>query len=319
MWVTDNLEWDISQSWIQFRFSGKHLPRMPLSSNEPEVQVASEPIEAWSTLEELWAENRMVEQGPGKWMLPFDEIHSLESSQLYYLNIPHPVPLRVRVSVQGIPGHEGLSLEVDVEDIKLGRLVGTFSRKGPFYISIDGNILLTTAPLYELLKLANKGPESDEHESHFQFLAKGLVRIPRQLMLDIYENLEELEFDLPPIESLGIHIKWEDLPDIPISNHFNGQLKTHQVAGYRWLSQLDSRCTGGLLADEMGLGKTVQVIAHMARLAEENRLKPCLIVCPKTLMYNWYQEIHRFFPDHGSVFLAEGGTSVGMPLMSLIS
>ncbi len=135
----------------------------------------------------------------------------------------------------------------------------------------------------------------------------GTVRIPTHALLDIYENLDQLEFDLPPIESLGLHIDWGALPDVPVPSSFNGQLKAHQILGYHWLSQIDQKSTGGLLADEMGLGKTVQVIAHMSRLAESGKLSPCLIICPKTIITNWQREIAKFFPSHGSIYAVEGG------------
>jgi SNF2 family DNA or RNA helicase len=76
--------------------------------------------------------------------------------------------------------------------------------------------------------------------------------------------------------------------------------------GYRWLAFLLDKQTGGLLADDMGLGKTVQVIAHMGRLAEENRLRPSLVVCPKTIIENWQRELRRFLPQQ-DVSVVTGG------------
>lgn len=138
-------------------------------------------------------------------------------------------------------------------------------------------------------------------------IEQGQLRIPERAVLDIYENIDALEFELPPVEKLGLHRKMADFPDPRIPPNFSGQLKPHQRVGYRWLAYLDAKGTGGLLADDMGLGKTVQVIAHLARLAEEDRLRPALIVCPKTLIDNWCQELNRFFPGHPQVLRYEGG------------
>ena len=129
---------------------------------------------------------------------------------------------------------------------------------------------------------------------------EGVVRAPRSAVLDIYENLEALEFDVPPRGDLGLDVQTE-LPDPPVPDAFRGALRPYQRLGYRWMANLDSKQTGGLLADDMGLGKTVQVIAHLARLQEAGQLAPTLIVCPKTLIPNWRREIAVFFPEFGAI------------------
>jgi SNF2 family DNA or RNA helicase len=48
----------------------------------------------------------------------------------------------------------------------------------------------------------------------------------------------------------------------------------------------------------MGLGKTVQTITHLLRLKETGELThPCCIVCPKSLVYNWFHELEKFAPS----------------------
>ena len=68
------------------------------------------------------------------------------------------------------------------------------------------------------------------------------------------------------------------------------------------------RGLAGILADEMGLGKTLQSLATIQALhASSDKEAPrSLIVCPTSLLDNWYQEAARFTPDlktvkwHGS-------------------
>ena len=129
---------------------------------------------------------------------------------------------------------------------------------------------------------------------------EGAVRAQRSAILDIYENLEALEFELPPRAVLSLDVQLE-LPDPAVPNTFHGVLRPYQRLGYRWLTNLDAKQTGGLLADDMGLGKTVQVIAHLARLQEAGRMTPTLVVCPKTLIPNWRREIAAFFPEFGTL------------------
>ncbi|HMA93984.1 MAG TPA: DEAD/DEAH box helicase [Polyangiaceae bacterium] len=62
----------------------------------------------------------------------------------------------------------------------------------------------------------------------------------------------------------------------------------YQLAGIRWLQQMQELELGAVLADDMGLGKTLQAICVI-----RNRT---LVVCPTTLVANWLAEIQRFRP-----------------------
>lgn len=48
---------------------------------------------------------------------------------------------------------------------------------------------------------------------------------------------------------------------------------------------------GVILGDDMGLGKTVQIIGLWNN---DESIKNCLIICPKTLKYNWFNEFKRW-------------------------
>lgn len=47
----------------------------------------------------------------------------------------------------------------------------------------------------------------------------------------------------------------------------------------------------------MGLGKTLQMIAHILARVEAGDVKPTLVVCPASLVYNWTAELERFAPS----------------------
>ena len=81
----------------------------------------------------------------------------------------------------------------------------------------------------------------------------------------------------------------------------NGALRPYQEYGVRWLDYLGEHSMGACLADEMGLGKTIQVIALLrslyAKHKEPKTQGRCLILCPKTLIFNWTAELDKFAPE----------------------
>jgi superfamily II DNA or RNA helicase len=88
-----------------------------------------------------------------------------------------------------------------------------------------------------------------------------------------------------------------------IPDGFTGELRQYQKEGFYWLRFLDKYHFGGILADDMGLGKTIQVLTLIKSLSKTG---PVLVVCPRSLIYNWAAEIDKFYPQtkylvyHGS-------------------
>ena len=71
----------------------------------------------------------------------------------------------------------------------------------------------------------------------------------------------------------------------------------YQKTGVQWLWELHQQQVGGIIGDEMGLGKTIQVISFLASLHHSNLLhKPVLVVAPATVMKQWVNEFHRWWP-----------------------
>ena len=81
----------------------------------------------------------------------------------------------------------------------------------------------------------------------------------------------------------------------------NGALRPYQEYGVRWLDYLREYGMGACLADEMGLGKTIQVIALLRSLYADyggaGAQGRCLLLCPRTLVYNWTAELDKFAPE----------------------
>lgn len=68
-------------------------------------------------------------------------------------------------------------------------------------------------------------------------------------------------------------------------------MRSYQKAGFQWLNMLSRYGFSGILADDMGLGKTIQAISVLSALPADSI---SMVICPKTLMFNWAGEVRKF-------------------------
>ncbi|KAI0416197.1 SNF2 family N-terminal domain-containing protein [Xylaria grammica] len=85
----------------------------------------------------------------------------------------------------------------------------------------------------------------------------------------------------------------------------------YQKTGVQWLAELYSQRVGGIIGDEMGLGKTVQVISFIAALHYSKQLdNPVLVVAPATVLQQWVNEFHRWWPPLRVSMLHSSGSGM---------
>ena len=85
----------------------------------------------------------------------------------------------------------------------------------------------------------------------------------------------------------------------------------YQKTGVRWLWELYSQQVGGIIGDEMGLGKTIQAIAFLAGLHYSKRItKPVIVVAPATVMKQWVNEFHTWWPAFRVSILHTSGSGM---------
>lgn len=98
---------------------------------------------------------------------------------------------------------------------------------------------------------------------------------------DEYKNIIMELKDKTPVEQIA-------LPKVE-----SVELRDYQKEGVYWLHFLKKYGFGGILADEMGLGKTIQALT----ILEMQRGKGIsMVICPKSLIYNWEAEIKKYYP-----------------------
>jgi DNA excision repair protein ERCC-6 len=99
--------------------------------------------------------------------------------------------------------------------------------------------------------------------------------------------------------------------DFRVPGDISRFLFPYQKTGVQWLWELHQQSVGGIIGDEMGLGKTIQAIAYLASLHHSQKLtKPAIIVCPATLMKQWVNEFHRWWPPFRVSILHSSGSGM---------
>ncbi|KAL7626773.1 DNA repair protein rhp26 [Parahypoxylon ruwenzoriense] len=85
----------------------------------------------------------------------------------------------------------------------------------------------------------------------------------------------------------------------------------YQKTGVQWLAQLYHQKVGGIIGDEMGLGKTIQLISFVAALHYSKQLdKPVIVVAPATVLRQWVNEFHRWWPPLRVSILHSSGSGM---------
>lgn len=99
------------------------------------------------------------------------------------------------------------------------------------------------------------------------------------------------------LQSVIEKLKNPDLtPSVKPGKEFKAKLRKYQQKGLNWLYFLHSLGFGACLADDMGLGKTVQLLAFLNVINDLKKKRASLLVIPASLISNWTNEIHKFYP-----------------------
>lgn len=91
--------------------------------------------------------------------------------------------------------------------------------------------------------------------------------------------------------------------DVSLPENLKAELRPYQERGFKWLYANYKNGFGSCLADDMGLGKTLQVISLLLKIhsetasAKNKPRKASLVICPTSLIGNWFKETVRFAPD----------------------
>ncbi|ODV92212.1 hypothetical protein CANCADRAFT_15801, partial [Tortispora caseinolytica NRRL Y-17796] len=113
------------------------------------------------------------------------------------------------------------------------------------------------------------------------------------------------------------HLPHPTIPDVSFEGGYRipgdiySTLFDYQRTGVQWLWELHSQNTGGIIGDEMGLGKTIQIISFLAGLSYSGLLNdPVIVICPATVMQQWTNEFHTWWPPFRVSILHSSGSGI---------
>lgn len=145
-------------------------------------------------------------------------------------------------------------------------------------------------------------------------------KLPKAAFVDLAALCDALDRPRPAVVD-RLKPLLDDFAGIPkatLPSDLTATLREYQSRGVDWLAFLRSAGLGGVLADDMGLGKTLQTICAMPRG------KRTLVVCPKSVVYNWQAEIARFRPSlkvaifHGPRRALDAGADVTLTTYAVL-
>lgn len=149
-------------------------------------------------------------------------------------------------------------------------------------------------PMIDWMKAAEEEEEKGQKRTR-------LFHVPELLFLvqsTRHAHLEGVEHSL---EKFMEDVKRGSLGEsVTLSPKLEKTLRPYQKDGVAWLAFLQRYGFGGVLADEMGLGKTIQTLAFLSMLRGmkgEGASASALVICPKTLLSVWQQEVATYTPD----------------------
>jgi len=214
-------------------------------------------------------------------------------------------PIKITVDVNERTEWLEFHFQMDgIPDADIRNLLKSLEEKRKYYRLPNGSLIpLEDADFQEIRRFMEEMGLSPRHVNGTETrlpLVRGLH------LLDSHERGTAVKLG-KSFRRLLENMRNPDDLDFPVPDSLVPILRDYQKYGFQWLKTLAKYRFGGILADEMGLGKTLQSITFIVSVLPEirNQSLPALIVCPASLVYNWYNEMQKFAPEIRTV-IADG-------------
>jgi len=175
------------------------------------------------------------------------------------------------------------TIEIEGQEFNLVDMLRHYRKKGYVKLSDGTSVILEKGYIQRLQRIFD--PEGEKVRVSFFDLPIVEELIDEKTASASFPEAREIFLGFNKIASTRPH-----MPDI------RGTLRPYQKYGFKWLRYLHKHRLGACLADDMGLGKTIQAITLLASVKGTSD-RPSLIVMPRTLLFNWGNELKRFAPQ----------------------
>ncbi|SET26129.1 DEAD/DEAH box helicase [Thorsellia anophelis] len=193
-----------------------------------------------------------------------------------------------KIRIDGKNGWFQVSGDISIDGIEFLQLQKLFEAKRTGFITLENETIqvVLTKALKERVNLLESVLDED-------FKVDGKLAYPLQQLLTLM-NVESDD------AWRSLSNQWQQ--PVNINPSLLMPLRDYQKESVKWAIQLLSNGFGACLADDMGLGKTIQalkVIEHFANLGAS------LVIAPKSVLYNWKDEVKKFSPTLNPIIFDE--------------
>lgn len=186
----------------------------------------------------------------------------------------------------GIDFLEGeVSVELEDDKFSLQDLLSLYKKQKYITLSDGNRAILDATYMHRLERVFTKSKKKGASRLSFFDLPEVEDLLGQQLEGDVFKRHRKIYEGFNQLSKERIK-----LPKIQAT------LRPYQTEGVKWLKYLYDNELGGCLADDMGLGKTLQTITLLAYAYPKTK-KPALIIMPRSLLFNWQNELNKFAPQ----------------------
>lgn len=214
------------------------------------------------------------------------EYQLLGAEKLYEYKVKPIIP-KLSLSIgSGIDFLEGeASIELDKEAFSLKQFLQQYKKQKYILLSDGNRAIIDEGYVRKLERVFKQGKDKKQFKISFFDLPEIESMLEEQMKGEAFVRHRRVFEGFNQLASQRMRF-----PQVQV------QLRGYQQEGVKWINYLYENNLGGCLADDMGLGKTLQTIAMLARIYPKTKT-PTLIVMPRSLLFNWQNEIQRFAPQ----------------------
>lgn len=185
-----------------------------------------------------------------------------------------------------------LRVESEMSDEEISAIIQAYHNKDKYVKLRDDMIIKIDEDVKKIVDMV------EDYDLDYRDLTKPTIK-PKSYIFKFF-NDDNANID---DEIRAILNELKDYQNSPITPPaiVSDVLRIYQLEAFRWLKIIAKYQFGGILADDMGLGKTLEILSL---IISDEKAMPTLIVCPTSLVYNWYNECSKWDKSLNAVIIS---------------